>query len=183
MSNSIQTAPVVRLVTCVGALLIALCGISVADKDALQEQLAKLRTATRIVIMAVHPGRILATNVNEERLPQASCVYQIENGSGPAFGEALTMLNAGIIEYEIGGGAIDDIVPDKRIGIVFKNGDSNLQTFYFEDWGFGRNINGISGRYRLLATVDFQNQLRKLLGRKDVTLIESNGYICSVLGG
>jgi hypothetical protein len=179
MTTSIQSRSRCLLAAWIGLFFVAMCGIVMGDTDTLRKQLFALRTATRVVVMVVYPGSLFAVNVHEGELPYVSCVFQIENGAGTAFDEVAKMLDAGIIVYRVDSDAADSAVRDKRIAIVFQNGESTLQTFYFGDWGFGQNIEGVSGNYRFLASVDFQNRLRKLLLRKDVVLIERRGQICS----
>jgi len=135
-------------------------------------QLQELQAATNIVLMVIPHDVSFRFRVDEKRLPEVACIYDVRPGL--TFDEVLKVLNQSILEYE----KDNREIAEARIGIVFKNESNTLQEFYFEDWGGGHNVNGRSGEYRISASADLPNQLRALLKHQDVALVKSGNFAC-----
>jgi hypothetical protein len=137
-------------------------------------QLQRLHTATDVTLMIIPSGVTFRFKVDERRLPEVACVYQIQSGLGPSFEDIVKILDAGILKYQ----RETKRISEARIGIQFRNEKKVLQEFYFEDWGGTRDVNGIAGEYWILGSADIPNRLRALLTQRDVVLIQSGNLAC-----
>jgi hypothetical protein len=147
---------------------------STSDLTEFKARLQQLRSATDIVLMIVPWHTFFRARVNEGRLANAACVYQITSGKGPSFGEALDILGGSVTEYQVG----PERGQDLRVGIVFRSGGKILQDFYFNDWGGAHEVKGFSGDHQVSASADLPDRLRALLTRQDVVLIKDRYPRC-----
>lgn len=151
-------------------------GVAMASNDliGLKEKLQQLRTATDIVLMIVPFPTYFRVRVDEVRLPNVSCLYEVAAGAGPAFDRVVDIIGGTVLEYNDGPKPDADL----RVGVVFKNGGKVLQEFYFDDPGGDYDVKGFSSGRGLLASGNLPNLLRELLTRQEVVLIKNGNNPC-----
>lgn len=154
--------------------------MALADID---HELKHLQGATSLVLMFVPYGMRFVVRLDEQQLPDASCVYRIDSIPSPTFDDVLRILNESVLEYQ-------DPIPSQsghhaeirklelRSGMFFRFANRLPQEFYFEDWEGRAKVRGYSGKYRILASADFPNRLRALVTRPDVVLIKGIKNLC-----
>jgi hypothetical protein len=175
----LATFRAVCAVITVSICLIGLCcntaGFVMADDGhrELRIQLQRLQAATNITLMMIPRGVAFRFRVDEKRLPNVACVYQIQSG-GSSYASVQEILARSIIEFQRGPIKLSEV----RFGIMFKNGNDDVQSFYFEDWGGAHPVNGLAGEYRILAAADLLDRLLELVSHQDVILIRSNNMTC-----
>jgi hypothetical protein len=145
---------------------------AVADSDraALRAQLTALEASNEIVLMFIPKSIAFVFEIKAEDLPKVACTYEIRPATRSTLGEVLKILDDNIITYREGREEIGEV----RIGMAFKDRGQLLQDFYFERFGWFYDVRGISGKYRIFALARLEKQLRALLTRKDVILVNSN---------
>lgn len=147
---------------------------SMASNDTdLKSKLKELRTATDIVLMIVPYRTSFRTRVDENELPEVSCVYELTSTRGPTFDEVLETVDGLVTQHDE-----PKPVVDLRVGIIFRRDARVVHEFYFNDLGGHGNLNGFSGDRRISASPNLPERLRALVTHQDVILTRNRHSRC-----
>jgi hypothetical protein len=149
---------------------------SMVEKGSYSDLFNDLGDTTDIVLMIIRKLAIVEPSVTKKTLPRYACVYRIPR-SGPesSYAKIIDILKqdiVGIDKMSATSSRTSDVVI--RMGLIFKQGDRELRSFYFEDWAGSHQIQGISGEYQMQGSADMPEHVRSLLDRNDVFFERGN---------
>lgn len=125
---------------------------------------------THIVLMVVRKLVPIEPSATDKTLPRVACVYRIAR-SGPesSYAKLIEILKQDIVAVKENS-RLSPRAPSVviRMGMIFKDGDRDLRSFYFEDWAGAHGIEGLSGEYHFWASADTPEHIRSLLTNKDI---------------
>ncbi|WP_298241521.1 hypothetical protein [uncultured Bradyrhizobium sp.] len=137
-----------------------------------QAFLNELGGATKITLLLVPYRTSFRSRIDEVKLPEVSCVYEITAGS-PAFDESLEVVREGIV-------LMNDAKPilDLRVGVVFERGGNVINAAYFNDFGGLRKVGGFVGSRRAIGSSDLPSLLRSLAIKPGASLVKDRYSRC-----
>jgi hypothetical protein len=130
----------------------------------------QLGDTTHIVLMVVRKLVPIEPSATDKTLPRVACMYRIPR-SGPesSYAKLIEIMKQDIVAVKENSRLLaraPSIVV--RMGMIFKDGDRDLRSFYFEDWAGAHGIEGLSGEYQFWGSADTPEHIRSLLPNKDV---------------